>query len=99
MNYKAGDIKWEITDNRMGSFEGNIFTSSDGESLTGTVTATSAYDASVSGTITVIVGKLPTVVWDFEDVTDEEGSVTETAMIPVYSVHPTTEEAERNPLK
>lgn len=79
MNYKAGDIKWEITDNRMGSFEGNIFTSSDGESLTGTVTATSAYDAAVYGTITVIVGKLPTVVWDFEDVTDEEGGVTETA--------------------
>ena len=63
----------------MGSFEGNIFTSSDGESLTGTVTATSAYDAAVYGTITVIVGKLPTVVWDFEDVTDEEGGVTETA--------------------
>lgn len=79
MNYKAGDIKWEITDDRMGSFEGNIFTSSDGESLTGTVTATSAYDAAVYGTITVIVGKLPTVVWDFEDVIDEEGGVTETA--------------------
>ena len=43
------------------------------------MTATSAYDASVYGIITVIVGKLPTVVWDFEDVTDEEGGVTETA--------------------
>lgn len=75
INYKAGDIKWEVSDEKMGSFDGNIFHSSDGNSVTGKVKAVSAYDAGVSGEITVIVGKLPTVVWDFEDKTDESGNV------------------------
>ena len=72
VNYKVGDIIWEITDDRLGTFDGNIFTSSDGESLNGNVTATSAFDSSVSGTIHLIVGMLPTIVWDFEDYTDPE---------------------------
>ncbi len=73
MNYKPGDIKWTISDDRMGTFVGNTFISADGASLTGTATATSAYDDTVSGSITVIVGKLPTVVWDFEDKVDDDG--------------------------
>ena len=52
----------------MGTFDGNLFTASDGESLNGEVTATSAYNAEVKGTIKVIVGMLPTIVWTFEDV-------------------------------
>ena len=77
INYKVGDIIWTITDEKMGTFDGNLFTSSDGESLNGEVTATSAYDETVSGTIKVIVGMLPTIVWDFEDVVNEDGTVTE----------------------
>ena len=79
VNYKAGDIKWSISDDRMGTFDGNIFTSSDGESLTGTARAASAWDNGVYGEVTVIVGKLPTVVWDFEDKVEEDGQVTQTA--------------------
>lgn len=77
--YKVGDLKWKITDDEMGVFDGNTFISADRISKTGTVTATSAYDDDVFGTITVIVGKLPTVVWDFEDRKDENGDVIEFA--------------------
>lgn len=77
INYKEGDIVWASTNEEMGSFEGNLFISSDGKTLNGEVKAASAWDHSVSGTIKVIVGMLPTTVWDFEDVTDEEtGEVT-----------------------
>lgn len=75
VNYKDGDILWTIEDAAAGAFTGNIFKSSDGNSVTTTATAVSAYDAAVSGKITVIVGKLPTVIWDFEDVTTAEGTV------------------------
>ena len=74
MNYKVGDIKWTISDPAMGRFEGNTFISADGVSLTGEATATSAFDENVFGKIKVIVGKMPTVVWDFEDVENEDGS-------------------------
>ena len=79
VNYKVGDILWSTTNDRLGTFDGNIFTASDGESLTGEVTATSAFDDSVSGTIKVIVGMLPTIVWNFEDIVNEDGSVTDSA--------------------
>ena len=76
INIKAGDIIWAISDEKMGSFDGNLFTSSDGESLNGDITATSAFDESVTAKIHVIVGMLPTLVWDFEDHVNEDGSVT-----------------------
>ena len=75
VHYKDGDINWTIDDETAGTFTGNIFKSSDGNSVTTKATAVSAYDESVLGTITVIVGKLPTIVWDFEDVTTEDGTV------------------------
>ena len=56
-------------------FENNkIF--SKGTTIKGVVTASYG---NVSGNITVIIGKLPTVVWDFEDIKDENGNVTSTA--------------------
>ncbi|MGM9616329.1 phosphodiester glycosidase family protein, partial [Butyricicoccus sp.] len=77
VNIKDGDIVWSITDSNMGTFNGNTFTSADGASLNGDVTATSAFDSSISGSIHVIVGMLPTIVMDFEDYTDPEtGEVT-----------------------
>lgn len=76
IHIKEGDIVWSLTDEKMGSFDGNIFTSSDGESLNGNVTATSAFDPSLSASIHVIVGMLPTIVWDFEDHVNENGTVT-----------------------
>ena len=79
VNYKVGDIIWTSTNEEMGTFDGNIFTASDGKSLSGEVTATSAFDSSVSGTIKVIVGMLPTIVWTFEDIVDENGNVVQSA--------------------
>ena len=88
MNIKAGDIQWSIenvktaagdaaTAEEMGAFNGNSFTSSDGKSLNGTFIAASKWDESVKGSIHVIVGMLPTIVWDFEDQVDAEtGTVT-----------------------
>lgn len=76
INYKEGDIKWTISDPAMGRFEGNTFISADGVSLTGEATAVSAFDDNVFGKIKVIVGKLPTIVWDFEDIENEDGSTT-----------------------
>ena len=88
MNIKAGDIQWSIenvktaagdaaTAEEMGAFNGNSFTSSDGKSLNGTFVAASKWDESVKGSIHVIVGMLPTIVWDFEDHVDAEtGAVT-----------------------
>ncbi len=73
---KDGDIVWTMSDNAMGTFEGNSFTSSDGKSLNGDITATSAFNSECTATIHVIVGMLPTLVWDFEDVVNEDGTVT-----------------------
>ena len=81
INIKSGDIIWTVTDeennptDQMGTFNGNVFTSSDGKSLRGYVKATSKWDNAVSGNIHVIVGMLPTIVYDFEDVVDAEGNV------------------------
>lgn len=70
VNYKDGDIIWTMDDDRMGSFADNIFTSSDSESITGKIYATSAFDSSVTASMTAIIGKLPSIVWDFENPDD-----------------------------
>ena len=79
VNYKDGDIIWTCSDEKMGSFAGNTFRAADGYSVTAFITATSAFDEAVTGTIKTVIGMLPTVVWDFEDKTDESGKVTQTA--------------------
>ena len=79
VNYKDGDIKWTMEEPNMGSFTGNIFRSTETGSVTAHITAASAFDESVNGTIKVVIGMLPVVVWDFEDKTDDSGSVTQTA--------------------
>ncbi|MCD7774149.1 MAG: phosphodiester glycosidase family protein, partial [Clostridiales bacterium] len=70
VNYNENDIIWSLSDDSMGTFTGNIFTSSDSATVTGTITATSAYNDSVSGTITAVIGRLPEVLWDFENPDD-----------------------------
>lgn len=50
----------------LGKFEGNIFVSAEGNSITGTVTAKYVNDAKVSSSVRAIIGKLPVVVQDFE---------------------------------
>ena len=72
MHIKDGDLIWNSSTEGLGTFNGNIFVANADNSLNGTVTAVSAYDSTVSGSIHVIVGMLPTVVWDFEDYTNPE---------------------------
>lgn len=74
--YKDGDFKWTMDDESMGSFNGNIFTSSSSETINGNITATSIYDSSVSGSVYAIIGRLPSVMLDFEDVVNEETGTT-----------------------
>ena len=76
VNYKDGDIRWTLADEKMGAFTGNTFRSADGYSVTANITATSAFNEKVTGTIKAIIGMLPTVVWDFEDHVNEDGTVT-----------------------
>lgn len=72
--YKDGDFKWTLSDEKLGTFDGNIFTSSDSETVNGDATATCVYDENISGTVHLIIGKMPSVVLDFEDKTDSEGN-------------------------
>ena len=76
VNYKDGDIRWTLADEKMGSFTGNTFRSAVGYSVTAFITATSAFDEAVTGTIKAVIGMLPTVVWDFEDHVNEDGTTT-----------------------
>lgn len=73
--YKEGDLIWSTETEGLGTFEGNSFIANPANSLNGDVTVTSAFDEEVKGTIHVIVGMLPSVVFDFEDVTDPETGV------------------------
>ena len=72
--YKDGDIKWTLSNEKLGKFNGNTFISSDSETLNGTATATCAYDESVSGKVNLVIGRLPSVLWDFEDKVDADGN-------------------------
>ncbi len=70
LNIKDGDIVWTMSTEGLGTFKGNTFVANSENSLNGDVTATSKYDEKISASIHVIVGMLPTVVWDFEDYVD-----------------------------
>ncbi len=50
----------------LGTFNGNTFTSAAGNSVNGTITAAYVNDASISASITAIVGRLPVIAADFE---------------------------------
>ena len=73
VKYKDGDFKWTLSDESMGTFNGNIFTSSDSATVNGDATATCVYDKNISGTVHLVIGRLPSVVLDFEDKKDAEG--------------------------
>ena len=62
---KDGDIIWEY-DERLGSFNNNVFTSNSGESINGVVRATIT-NTDISKEFNLVVGKLPIVIFDFEN--------------------------------
>ncbi len=72
LNIKDGDIVWTMSTEGLGTFKGNTFVANSKNSLNGDVTATSKYDESITASIHVIVGMLPTLVWDFEDRIDPD---------------------------
>lgn len=80
VNYKESDIVYTLSNSHLGHFDGLTFISSPSETVSGTIFAKYALDESLNCSIKAIIGKLPTIVWDFEDynVTDEEGNITET---------------------
>ena len=82
VHLKVGDIEWEISNPEMGRFEGNTFITSDGKTLEGDITAYSKQNRNVKGSIHVIVGKLPTVAWDFENQVVKDENTGEETVIP-----------------
>lgn len=78
VNYKVGDFNWTMDNPNLGTMNGNTFHSSNGGREEGTITAASVYNSEITGSLHVIVGKEPTVAWDFEDpdyyTIDTEGS-------------------------
>lgn len=86
VHLKAGDLVWEIGETGseefpvLGVMDGDFFVAdAEATNVTATVTAKLAHNTAVAVSAEVSVGQLPTVVWDFEDVTDESGEVVETA--------------------
>ena len=86
VHLKEGDLTWEIgeTGNEefpsIGEMNGDIFVADDeATNVTATVTAKLAHDESITASVEVSVGVLPYILWDFEDITDESGNVTQTA--------------------
>ena len=67
VNYKDGDFQWTLSDEKMGSFSGNLFQASETESITGTATVTSVHDTNVTATVQLEVGKEPIIAMDFEE--------------------------------
>ena len=67
VNYKDGDFQWTLSDEKMGSFSGNLFQASETESITGTATVTSVHDQAVTATVQLEVGKKPIIAMNFED--------------------------------
>ena len=67
VNYKDGDFQWTLSDEKMGSFSGNLFQASETESITGTATVTSVHDQAVTAKVQLEVGKEPIIAMNFED--------------------------------
>ena len=67
VNLKDGDLSWVVEPESIGSVSGNRFTSVD-TPCEGTVTVSSTYDASVTATVSVTIGKEPYKLMDFEPV-------------------------------
>ena len=83
----SGDLEWIISPGRgsdgqpngynAGVMDGNIFVADEeATDTTSTVTVKSVADPSITASVEVSVGQSPTIVWNFEDVYDEETQTT-----------------------
>ena len=66
INLKDGDIVWTLPDETAGSFSGNIFTATTDKSVSVSVEITAAY-GELTDTVTVNIGKQPTIIMDGGD--------------------------------
>ena len=85
--FKDGDFTWEVTSDNpdqenqvigeMGGPDSNIFVSNEkAVNAQGHIKATLKANTEVFAEALVVVGQEPTIVWDFEDVYDEETQTT-----------------------
>lgn len=83
INYSASDFIWKQSDEKMGTFNTDgTYTTNDGLTVSGTVSVEYIGDSSISASLNMIVGKLPVVIWDFEDVTETGGETGEIKVVP-----------------
>ena len=83
VHYAPSDLRWSQSDETMGIFNADgTYTTNDGKTVSGTINVTYAADPAITAALTMIVGKLPTIVWDFEDVTTVDETTGETRVIP-----------------
>lgn len=83
VNYNAGDFTWTQSDARMGTFNADgTYTTNDGLTISGTIQVYYTAKPEVADQLTMVIGKLPVVVWDFEDVTATDPDTGKTTVIP-----------------
>lgn len=79
IHYNDDDFVWSMSDEKMGSFKGNLFMALTEETMVqGTITC-KYKDSDVKGDVSVIIGMEPVVVMDFEDYIAADGTVTPAA--------------------
>lgn len=83
VHLKPGDLTWVIGDTgneefpSIGVMNGDIFVAdAEATNVTATVTAKLVHDTSVTVSAEVSVGQLPYVFMDFEDIENEDGTIT-----------------------
>ena len=90
VSYAPSDFRWSQSDESMGVFNADgTYTTNDSLSINGTITATYVANPAITATMSMVIGKLPTIVWDFEDVTTVDETTGETVVIPAeeyYSI-------------
>ena len=71
---KDGDVTFTLSDSKLGTVNGNVFTACDATTgLTGgTVTATFKYDSSKTATTNLVFGRGSEIVYDFENAKSED---------------------------
>lgn len=97
VHLKSGDLVWTVgstgqvdedgTPIVIGTMNGDVFVAdAEATNVTATVTATLSYNNLVTVSAEVSVGQLPTVAWDFEDITDPETGEVITYAEDIYTV-------------
>ena len=72
LNIKDGDLEWKISDDAVGTMSGNTFTAAENNasgnlSVKSDITASSKWDETVKGTVSVGIGTAPQIILDGGD--------------------------------